>query len=406
MKRLTYCTALLVPAFFSQISLAQVPLQSNFDLVADIAQAVLPLEFNPPTTTQAVDAAGSSWFVRDYCLLADCEGSGTVIAVNVTGGPGLTQGGLYVLGGSFGLEVQYLALLDDLVALALELAADFGNGGDSGDGGDSGNDGDGGDGGDVGDGSDGGDTGGGDNGVSRVISFGGSICINWVFPPTGTRSLSRVGTAAYDDDGQLTGGPFTYFEQSMFWVASADLETTTRSEQSIAAGGGQQTTVIETTSHFQIVNNLRYQTRSESTIDNTINIPGFSQQQLSSTDTVYVDPGYFVSTAYEVCKGAEWFTAATESTTTNTFLTPLPGVPTEQTITSASPESYTVIDEVNLPVTVEAGSFNTVKLTTSTDDGTSINWIDVATGVQVKMESYNPAGTLIGTNELIELTFN
>ena len=71
MKRLTYCTALLVPAFFSQISLAQVPLQSNFDLVADIAQAVLPLEFNPPTTTQAVDAAGKVHPITDLNGLAE-----------------------------------------------------------------------------------------------------------------------------------------------------------------------------------------------------------------------------------------------------------------------------------------------------------------------------------------------
>ena len=367
----------------SQSALTQTPSIQDFDQLVDIAEALFPSDFSPPAATQTVAAEGSTFFARDYCYLAPCVGSGVAIAANVTGGAGFIQGGVYIIGGSFGQAVQYLGTLDDLVTQALALQGD-GDGGDNG--------------GDNGDGGTGGNT-----GESRIISLGSGACGNFVFPAAGTQTRSRITAQELDDDGQPTGGTFT-FEQTMLWIESSNLQTTTRTEWAISAGGGQTTTIIESTDRYQIMNNARYLTDSDSTTDTTISIPGFQQQQLSSSETVYESPGLLVGPADTVCDNGEWYVAETTSTITNEFQTPLPGVPSEQTFVSDSAPATTVVDGVNLSVTVEAGTFNTIKIITTNEDGESIIWFDMATGVTVKSEIYDPDGTLVGGSELLEIS--
>lgn len=368
MKSQIASAVLITICFYTPSVAAQAPSLEDFDQLMNIAESLFETEFSPPVSSQAFEEAGSTWFVRDYCYLASCVGSGAVMAVNVSGGPGFTQGGVYGLGGPLGNDVMEFGNLEDLLEQAISIA-----------------DGDG-------------------NGESRILNDGNGNCVDFVIPAAGTIVDSRISTLEFDDDGQPTG-LFTNFENSKQYISSSNTQVTVRSEQTANVAGGDQTIIIETTDTWQIMNELRYLTRVDSTIDTTLSIQGIQQQQLSTVVTTYEDPGNFEGPAFEICDEAEWFSAETVSTATTTFQTSLPSsMLDEETVISDTPAVTTVVNSVDTDITVEAGTFTTALLTSTEEFGRTVHWIDIETGVLVKSETYDADDSLVGANEVIQLT--
>jgi hypothetical protein len=362
MKRLVVTAGLLYSIHLSIY--AQIPTLEQVDRLLNFGESAFPELLAPAAMTNQTEAIGSNWFYRDYGFLAPIPGgTGLAVAINISGGAGFTPGDVYAIGGDFGAE----PVLVDSLANLLTLVPGSPPGGESG-----------------------------------IIEPGNGNCVAFRFPEAGTQATYELQTAIFDEELQPTG-EFTASEQIMLWVEVMSDQTTTRTEQMFTVEGGEQTTVNDLTQFWEFADELRFLNRMESNLVTTINIPAvINEVQETVSVTAYDAPGMLAG-PNELCEGMVYFSASVPGSLMTTIHINDELFNEVDTPTS-SIEFTAEVNSVDTELTVPGGTFDTVKVTTTNDAGTSVNWFDVGTGLPVFSQVFDPSNNLTSSSTLQEVT--
>ena len=336
---------LAVPVF------GQTPAQVSFDKLMDFGQVAFPDLLTPPTATQQIDAAGSTWFYRDYGYLSPIAGdTGLIVSVNITGGGGFNAGDVYAVGGAYG-EVPIR--IDTLTNL-LTLVPDSTVGPDE----------------------------------SGMIDPGNGNCVSLVRPVEG---LSPY----YITEREAQG---TNYNQGGYEIILSNATQITRR-------GGIDTIINSTTTEsayyisntfYDVFEGKRFLIEIDTDFEQAIPQP----QQYNITKTF--EPALFDGPVEIFCEGQQWYSAGVIETATTTPDSELQG-PVQKQIPAATTTVNSISESVILP---GLGTFTTVKTTSESTAGREVKWRDRGTGVLLQSEEYDANDNLVAKTVLQSLYEN
>lgn len=325
----------LINLFLSNSALAQLVSLNDADALFDFAETVEPGLFSPPSTT---DLSVAGWTHRYYA------GTDTYAAVN------LTDGGVYVLGGSFGNEVVFVNSLANLIGQVNGESPPPASG--------------------------------------AMVNPGNGNCIELPLPPTNLQASYQITTF----DG---GTPsFRSNEQRILEASNSKivLETITRSNDTT----GETINTVVTTTNFEIFGDTRFQTDRQTLI--TVESPlGIATQ---SIDTRF-NPSLLIGPASTFCTGMQWVTTAVGET--RDIVSQQPGqAPVMETINAIQDgRNATVLANFDKITTAEGETFTAQKFRDIfVDNSSAITWTDVTTGQLIRLEFSDETGTLVTRVEL------
>jgi hypothetical protein len=175
----------------------------------------------------------------------------------------------------------------------------------------------------------------------------------------------------------------------------SDTPTQTKTTQKVQAPSGNSD--VTTTLDGEIVGNLRALKHIKISTTTTVPILG----ALTTDAELNFVPSLVAGPAAGWCAGATWTTSPVTETLTVSGAFPLP----PQVITTLASEG--VVLAVGEPVTVPAGTFNTVKYRGAVVSGTSVQtavtWVSMADNIVVKQDTLSAAGAVTSTLELTGL---
>ena len=329
MKHANAYFLILLPFCFSHISLADTPDLAGANKLFDFAEMTEPTLFFPPAQTQKINGEGSDWFYRYF------SGSASYAAININGIGPFFGGDVYVAGRQFGEAPLFVDTLENLVAAIDSIEPPL-----------SGRE-------------------------NAITNPGNGNCVERKFPPKNDTAYYRTTT--------FSGEKSSVTERSELYQEVTNAITITVIGQSSTVDNTQNTTSTRLTSYFESLNGLFFLSEKDSAI--AIKTTGSSPSN-QNVNITYA-PSLFIGPADSLCEGQEWFAASVTQTLAND-----PDLSGIGPIISQTAPTAIIVDTIGDSITVQGGTFSTIKMTVTYPDSRAIIWTDLGFGVIVMSESY------------------
>ena len=220
-------------------------------------------------------------------------------------------------------------------------------------------------------------------GVSGELRPGSDRCVVVPFPAAGLTG-SYIVTV-------WTGKKPGTSRFSTTWAGVASTHRTVHTETSATVSGLTSTTVTDSTEVYFISDGYTYLTSGISATSSTVS----GDTTASDQNVTYDAPYRFDGPSLQLCEGQSWYSAPASYTRITTAAAS--GSVTQTGKTSPSAGSVNAIDQT---VSVPAGEFATVKVTTTSEDpregaSTNVAYIDQATGLVVRRDVFDDSGNLV-----------
>lgn len=329
MKRANTYLLIMLSFFCSRTVFAGTPVLADADRLFDFAQTAEPTLFFPSAQTQQVNEAGSDWFYRYF------TGSDSYAAININGTGTFIGGSVYVLGGDFGEEPLYVGTLESLLA-TIDGIEPSPSGGEN-----------------------------------AITNQGNGNCVARKFPAQNDTAGFRTTT--------FLGDTSTVTDRTEFYEEVTSAITITVIEQTTWVGDSQTVTSDRYTSYFESLEGMLFNSENDSVITTS----GTDSSPLTQNINTTYAPSLFVGPSDTLCEGQEWFASPVMETTTNT-----PDLSGNGPAASQSLPMAVTINSIGDIVTVEGGTYSTIKMTVLSPNSQEIIWTDLNFGVRVLSEYY------------------
>ncbi len=207
-------------------------------------------------------------------------------------------------------------------------------------------------------------------------------CVNVALIANGTQTEHR----SFDPQGEFTGTDTTNY----LTVSDTYEHVTQRSTEATSGSipGYEFIVEIDTERWFHSEAGFWFLDR-ELSEEVVTEITASGQETYSGTSEANWEAPGLKDRPSTHCEAATWNSGLVDVEYIFTY----EGIPSTQT--STVPRFRLVVDGVNQPVTTPAGNFNTLRTIDVGPSGSyEIDWYDIATGVHVKAEDFNPKGVL------------
>lgn len=194
---------------------------------------------------------------------------------------------------------------------------------------------------------------------------GGDSCVNVPFPSNGTQ-VTWESTVTNNGATVISEVNTTYTSISTTQANSSTSATT-------STQGATTTTQTDTEQHYSIVDGYLYSSRIGTNDTTTTSVQGYNTSIDVST-LITFSPDRLVGPAGQFCVNQSWTSQPVTRTATANGVT----------TTGQTEQESGSVESVNETISVGAGAFTTVKVTTQDGYGSYTEWTDINSGVLVK----------------------
>ena len=327
MKRTNAYSLIVLLFCFCHVCFAGTPDLAGANKLFNFTEMAEPTLFFPPAQTQQINAEGSDWFYRYF------SGSDSYVAININGVGPFFEGDVYVVGDQFGEDPLFVDTLDNLVAVIDSIESPL------------------------------------SGGENAITNPGNGNCVERKFPP-------KNDTARYQTT-TFSGETSSVTERSELYQEVTNAITITVIGQSSTVDNIQNTISTRLTSYFESLNGLFFLSEKDSAITTAGLSP--SNQNVNITYA----PSLFIGPTESLCEGQEWFAASVTQT-----LVDDPDLSGNGPVISQTAPTAITVDNIGGSVTVQGGTFSTIKMTLTYPNSRVVIWTDLGFGVIVMSESY------------------